>query len=179
MPLVGGAEFAGYTILRLLGSGGLGEVYLAQHPHLPRRDALKILAQELTADREFRDTFHREADLAATLWHPNVVRVHDHGEFDGRLWIATDYVEGTDAAQLLKDEYPSGMPARGIGCTVAKAVFNLSAMPSALLGLAPSALARMPVAIEPGEMELTRTPCSPSSIATQRVRCTTAALAAP
>jgi serine/threonine-protein kinase len=118
MPLVGGAEFAGYKVLRLLGSGGMGEVYLAQHPHLPRRDALKILAEELTADREFRDRFHREADLAATLWHPNVVRVHDHGEFDGRLWIATDYVEGTDAAQLLKDEYPSGMPARDVWAIV-------------------------------------------------------------
>jgi serine/threonine-protein kinase len=121
MPLANGAVFAGYTILRLLGSGGMGEVYLAQHPRLPRRDVLKILAQEMTADQEFRDRFHREADLAATLWHPNIVGVHDRGEFDGRLWIAMDHVEGTDAAQLIKDQYPSGMPARAV-CTIVTAV---------------------------------------------------------
>ena len=62
-----GQVFAGYTIVRRLGSGGMGEVYLAQHPRLPRRDALKILPSELTADREFRQRFGREADLAASL----------------------------------------------------------------------------------------------------------------
>jgi serine/threonine-protein kinase len=121
MPLPNGAAFADYTILRLLVSGEMGEVYLAQHPRLPRRDVLKILAQEMTADQEFRDRFHREADLAATLWHPNIVGVHDRGEFDGRLWIAMDYVEGTDAAQLIKDQYPSGMPVRAV-CTIVTAV---------------------------------------------------------
>jgi serine/threonine-protein kinase len=114
MPLVGGAEFAGYTILRMLGSGGMGEVYLVQHPRLPRRDALKILGTDVSADEDYRQRFIREADLAATLWHPNIVGVHDRGEFDGQLWIAMDYVEGTDAAQLVKDQYPSGMPTRAV-----------------------------------------------------------------
>jgi serine/threonine protein kinase, bacterial len=121
MPLASGETFAGYTILRLLGSGGMGEVYLAQHPRLPRRDALKILLQATTADSEFRERFHREADLAATLWHPNIVQVHDRGEFDGQLWIAMDYVEGADAAQLMKDQYPAGMPARDV-CAIVTAV---------------------------------------------------------
>ncbi|WP_343598959.1 serine/threonine-protein kinase [Mycobacterium sp.] len=110
MPLQGGEVFAGYTIVRLLGSGGMGEVYLAQHPRLPRRDALKILPANLTADREFRQRFNREADLAAGLWHPNIVGIHDRGEYLGQLWISMDYVDGADALALLRNRYPSGMP---------------------------------------------------------------------
>ncbi|MDI3312948.1 MAG: serine/threonine-protein kinase [Mycobacterium sp.] len=118
MPLAIGTVFAGYTILRLLGSGGMGEVYLAQHPRLRRRDALKILPEALTADREFRERFHREADLVAELWHPNIVGMHDRGEFDGQLWIAMDYVEGTDAGQLMKAQYPAGMPPHDVSVIV-------------------------------------------------------------
>ena len=109
MPLADGATFAGYTIVRLLGAGGMGEVYLAQHPRLPRRDALKVLPASVSADSEYRERFDREADIAATLWHPHIVGVHDRGEFDGQLWISMDYVEGTDAACLLRESYPDGM----------------------------------------------------------------------
>lgn len=110
MPLALGAEFAGYRIERLLGSGAMGEVYLAAHPRLPRRDALKVLPADLTTDNEFRQRFQLEADLAATLFHPNIVGVHDRGEFEGQLWIAMDYVPGTDAARFLAEQYPDGMP---------------------------------------------------------------------
>ena len=105
-----GEVFAGYTIVRRLGAGGMGEVYLAQHPRLPRRDALKILPRHLTSDHEFRQRFNREADLAAGLYNEHIVGIHDRGEYDGQLWISMDYVEGTDAARLLRDRYPSGMP---------------------------------------------------------------------
>jgi len=111
MPLASGQTFAGYRIIRLLGSGGMGEVYLAQHPRLPRCDALKILGTDVSADDDYRQRFLREADLAATLWHPNIVRVHDRGEFNGQLWISMDYVDGTDAAKLVRDHYSAGMPA--------------------------------------------------------------------
>jgi serine/threonine protein kinase len=104
-----GAVFAGYTVVRRLGAGGMGEVYLAQHPRLPRRDALKILPGELTENLEFRQRFNREADLAASLYNEHIVGIHDRGEYEGQLWISMDYVEGTDAAQLLR-QYPSGMP---------------------------------------------------------------------
>jgi serine/threonine protein kinase, bacterial len=110
MPLADGQVFAGYTILRTLGTGGMGEVYLAQHPRLPRRDALKVLSAAVSCDDEYRRRFNLEADIAATLWHPHVVEVHDRGESDGQLWIAMDYVEGTDAANLLHERYPYGMP---------------------------------------------------------------------
>lgn len=111
MPLSAGSVFAGYSIVRLLGSGGMGQVYLAQHPRLPRQDALKVLQPELSSDSDFRQRFIREADAAASLSHPNIIKVHDRGEFEGQLWIATEYVDGTDAGRLLRDRYPEGMPA--------------------------------------------------------------------
>ena len=116
-----GTTIAGYTILRVLGSGGMAEVYLAQHPRLPRRDALKVLSEAVTADSNFRERFQREADLAGALWHPNIVGVHDRGEFDGHLWIAMDYVDGTDAAQLARKRYPTGMPVQDV-CDIVAAV---------------------------------------------------------
>jgi serine/threonine-protein kinase len=88
----------------------MSEVYLAQHPRLPRHDALKILSLASTADEEFRARFNREAELAATLWHPHIVGVLDRGEFNGRLWISMDYVEGTDAGRLVRERHPRGMP---------------------------------------------------------------------
>ena len=84
MPLTSGANFAGFRIVRLLGSGGMGEVYLAEHPRLPRQDALKVLPRDVSADADYRERFNREADLAATLWHPHIVGVHDRGEFEGQ-----------------------------------------------------------------------------------------------
>lgn len=109
MPLAAGANFAGYTIVRLLGTGGMGQVYLARHPRLPREDALKILNASITADPAYRQRFEREADLVAGLWHPHIVGVHDRGETDGQLWITMDYVDGTDAGELLKS-HPGGLP---------------------------------------------------------------------
>ncbi|WP_193045840.1 serine/threonine-protein kinase [Mycolicibacterium baixiangningiae] len=110
MPLAEGELIAGYTVVRSLGAGGMGEVYLAQHPRLPRHDALKVLSASVSADDEYRQRFHREAELAATLWHPHIVSVHDRGDYDGLLWISMDYVQGTDAARLLAQRYPNGMP---------------------------------------------------------------------
>lgn len=96
-----GDVFAGYTIVRLLGKGGMGSVYLAKHPRLPRHDALKLLSDSYGADATYRSRFEREADLAAQLSHRNIVAVYDRGSQDGRLWIAMQYVAGTDAAQAL------------------------------------------------------------------------------
>src|SRR6201990_1163011 len=118
MSLGRGESFAGYTIVRLLGSGGMGEVYLAEHPRLPRHDALKVLPAGVSADPEFRDRFNREADSAATLFHPHIVAVHDRGEFEGQLWIAMDYVEGTDAARLVKERYRNGMSEHDVGSII-------------------------------------------------------------
>lgn len=111
MLLEVGQTFAGYTVVRQLGSGGMGEVYLAQHPRLPRQDALKLLTGDVSDDPSFRERFLREADLASTLWHPHIVGVHDRGEHDGQLWISMDFVDGEDAGSLIARRYPGGMPA--------------------------------------------------------------------
>jgi len=111
MPLANGENFAGFHILRPLGFGGMGEVYLVTHPRLPRQDALKILPAEMSVDSEFRARFNREAELAATLYNPHIVGIHDRGEFDGQLWISMDYIDGPDAGRLLRERYPTGMPA--------------------------------------------------------------------
>jgi serine/threonine protein kinase len=75
MPLAEGSEFAGYTVVRLLGSGGMDEVYLARHPRLPRNDAVEVLPLGISSDPEYPERFVRQADLAAGLWHPNIVGV--------------------------------------------------------------------------------------------------------
>ncbi|MET8777436.1 protein kinase [Nocardia sp. NPDC004654] len=95
-----GAVFAGYTVERLLGRGGMGSVYLARHPRLPRWTALKLLNRELFFDTEIRARFEREADLVAQLDHPNIVTVFDRGVEGEQLWISMQYVDGVDAASL-------------------------------------------------------------------------------
>ncbi|MBF6341697.1 serine/threonine protein kinase [Nocardia abscessus] len=108
-----GSVFAGYTIERLLGVGGMGEVYVARHPRLPRSDAVKVLAAQFTRDESYRRRFEREADLAASLSHPGIVSVHDRGESDGRLWIALELIDGIDLSASLTSS-PGGLPATDV-----------------------------------------------------------------
>ncbi|MFI9509426.1 serine/threonine protein kinase [Nocardia sp. NPDC052566] len=108
--LSSGEVFAGFTVERLLGQGGMGSVYLAGHPRLPLRMALKLLNPELFSDKEIRARFEREADLAAGLNHANIVTVYDRGSESGQPWIAMQYVEGHDAAQI---DPPTLTPQRG------------------------------------------------------------------
>lgn len=95
-------EIAGYRVIRQLGAGGMGQVFLVQHPRLPRHDALKLLDAGVSRNDDFKARFQREADLLAQLSHPNIVTLHDRGEFEGRLWNTMEYIDGTDAAELLK-----------------------------------------------------------------------------
>ncbi|MFI1914133.1 serine/threonine-protein kinase [Nocardia sp. NPDC020380] len=107
-PLTPGTLFAGYTIERALAHGGMGTVYLARHPRLPRNDALKVLPQALTADPEFQRRFQREAEITARLEHPNIVTVHDRGIDRGCLWMAMQFVDGSDVAELIRRS-PAGV----------------------------------------------------------------------
>jgi eukaryotic-like serine/threonine-protein kinase len=98
-----GSIVSGYRVERVLGAGGMGTVYLAQNPELPRRDALKVLSAQLSHDPAFRARFVREADVAARLQHPNIVSIYSRGETDERqLWIAMQFVDGTDADAALR-----------------------------------------------------------------------------
>ncbi|WP_048834172.1 protein kinase domain-containing protein [Nocardia cyriacigeorgica] len=101
--LTTGSLFAGYRIEGLLGTGGMGAVYLAEHPHLPRQVALKVLHTGPAADDSLRARFELEADHAARLEHPNIVAVYDRGHVGDRLWISMQYVPGTTAAELVRD----------------------------------------------------------------------------
>lgn len=100
-------EIAGYRVIERLGAGGMGEVYLVAHPRLPRSDALKLLDGAVSSSEEFQARFIHEADLLAPLSHPNIVHLYDRGRLDdGRLWLTMEYLQGTDAKQLLREHGP-------------------------------------------------------------------------
>ena len=99
-----GSEFIGYRIEELIGRGGMGVVYRASDLRLKRTVALKLMAPELALDQRFRERFAREAELAMSLEHPNVVPIHDAGDIDGRLYLAMRHVEGADLRALLQAE---------------------------------------------------------------------------
>jgi serine/threonine protein kinase len=99
-----GTEFAGYRIEALLGRGGMGVVYRAEHPRLGTRIALKILAPELLEDEAFRERFVRESRVAAAINHPNIITIYDAGEWAGALYLAMRYVRGGDLGFLLHRE---------------------------------------------------------------------------
>jgi serine/threonine protein kinase, bacterial len=112
MPLVSGTTAAGFSIVRPLEYEEFGELYEAEHPRLPRRQVLQLIPAEVSADLDYRELFTQESDLAAALWHPNIAGITDRGEFEGQLWISTDYIDGTDTATLLGEQHPDGMPPR-------------------------------------------------------------------
>ncbi|TCJ99711.1 serine/threonine-protein kinase [Nocardia alba] len=109
--LANGDVFAGYVIERQLGRGGMGSVYLAKHPRLPRMTALKLLNREMFFDAEVRARFEREADLVSRLDHPNIVTVYDRGHDDEQLWISMQFIDGVDAASVDPQTLP---PARAL-----------------------------------------------------------------
>jgi non-specific serine/threonine protein kinase len=89
-----GRTLGAYRILARLGSGGMGEVFLAQDSRLGRKVALKFLPEAVSSDRERLQRFHQEASAASALNHPNILVIHEIGEAEGRHFIATEHVEG-------------------------------------------------------------------------------------
>ncbi len=111
MSLPSGASFAGYIVSRGLGSGVTGEVYLVQDPRSTGRQALKVLSRELSADADFTARFRKETPVVVNLHYRHIVEVYERGQFDGQLYIAMEYIEGTSAAQLMTDRFPAVSPA--------------------------------------------------------------------
>jgi hypothetical protein len=98
-----GANVAGrYTILGLLGRGGMGEVYRAHDVRLDQQVALKFLPETLGRDGAAIARFHNEVRTARQVTHPNVCRVHDIGEAEGVPFISMEFVDGEDLAALLQ-----------------------------------------------------------------------------
>jgi serine/threonine-protein kinase len=100
---VPGEMIAGrYRVVALLGRGGMGEVYRADDLKLGEPVALKFLPERFEADAALRERLLGEARLARQVAHPNVCRVYDVGEVDGRLFLSMEYVDGEDLATLLR-----------------------------------------------------------------------------
>ncbi len=99
-PLLG-QSFGKCLLLDVIGRGGMGTVYLGEHLFLRRRVAIKVLSRDLSADPEEVARFEREAVNAARLDHPNIVRIWDVDEHDGRPFIVMELVEGEDLGDLL------------------------------------------------------------------------------
>ena len=95
-----GKEIANYKIEKLLGAGGMGEVYLARETKLKRLVALKILPWHFVADAERSTRFQTEARALSSLNHPNLITVYEVGEADGLNFIATEFVEGQTLSSL-------------------------------------------------------------------------------
>lgn len=99
-----GSTFAGYRIDGVIGRGGMGVVYRATEMQPERTVALKVVAPQLAASPQFHARFLREARIAASLEHPNVVPVLNVGEEDGALFIAMRLIQGTDLAGLIRSD---------------------------------------------------------------------------
>ncbi len=106
-PSLGGRETLGkYQIVRQLGAGGMGTVYLAVDSQLKRTIALKVLPKERTENDTLVRRFEAESQAAAQLKHENIVTVYDAGRIDGHLYIALEFVEGTDVHELVAKRGP-------------------------------------------------------------------------
>lgn len=91
-----------YEILRILGEGGMANVYLAEDTILGRKVAVKVLRGDLANDEKFVRRFQREALAASSLNHPNIVEMYDVGEDNGDFYIVMEYIEGRNLKQLIK-----------------------------------------------------------------------------
>ncbi len=97
-----GAEVNQYRIEKLLGAGGMGEVYLADDTRLGRKVALKLLPIAFSTDSDLKARLMREAQTAAMLNHPNIMTVYEVGEVDNRLFIAMEHVDGSPLSELAR-----------------------------------------------------------------------------
>src|SRR5260221_848550 len=91
-----------YELLRRLGEGGMAQVYLARDIRLGREVAVKVLDQRLAERPGFRERFEREARVAASLDHPNIVQLYDFGDSERQLYLVMPYVSGGSLQDMLR-----------------------------------------------------------------------------
>ena len=95
-------QIQNYRIISLIGEGGMGDVYLAEHVSIKRKVAIKVLKPELVKNEEIRLRFKNEASMLAHLQHPNIVGLIDYVEQDGGLFLIMEYVEGQGLDEFIK-----------------------------------------------------------------------------
>ncbi|MFL5617872.1 MAG: protein kinase domain-containing protein [Gemmatimonadaceae bacterium] len=104
--LIGSVLAERYHILKRIGEGGMGRVYLGEHVKMNRQCAIKVMSPSLVNDAESASRFAREASSAARIIHPNVAAVFDYGESDGLVYLVMEYVDGEPLSRLLAREAP-------------------------------------------------------------------------
>jgi hypothetical protein len=117
------AAFGKFNDLVPLGKGGMGEVYMAQHPALKKTVAIKLLPPRLLDDQDARARFLREAEMLAALNHPHIIKIHEHGQIDNQPYIVMDYIDGKPLDVII--EKRGGLPlneAMGIVKAIAAAL---------------------------------------------------------
>ncbi len=108
-----GSRFGPYQLRRLLGRGGMGEVYEAEDTRKNRIVALKLISQQFSGDPMFRARMQREAQEAGRLTEPHVVPIHDYGEIDGKLYLDMRLIDGVSLRDMLQRGGPLA-PARAV-----------------------------------------------------------------
>ena len=107
--LIGSVLADRYHILKRIGEGGMGRVYLGEHVKMNRQCAIKVMSPALVNDAESASRFAREASNAARIIHPNVAAVFDYGESDGLVYLVMEFVDGEPLSRLLAREAPFGL----------------------------------------------------------------------
>src|SRR5215510_5967803 len=102
MPLTIGSQLGSHEITALLGKGGMGEVYRARDLKLKREVAIKILPEQFTRDADRLNRFQREAEVLASLNHPNIAAIHNLEDANGAVYLVLELVEGQTLADRLK-----------------------------------------------------------------------------
>ena len=137
-----GLVVGNYVMLDRLGSGGMGQVYKAQHRRLERVVAIKMLPAEATKSEDSVKRFQREVKTAAKLTHPNIVTAYDADEHKGVHFLVMEYVEGQDLATLVKASGPVAVAtavdyvlqaARGLAYAHSQGVIHRDIKPANLL----------------------------------------------
>jgi serine/threonine protein kinase/Leucine-rich repeat (LRR) protein len=140
--LVPGLQLGAYRIVKRLGQGGMGSVFLAEHIRMERLVALKTLSPKLVRDAQAIKRFHREVKAAAKLSHPNIVTAYDADEARGLQMLVMEYVDGTDLAVRVRKNGPLPVAAaidavlqaaRGLEFAHAKGVVHRDIKPANLL----------------------------------------------
>jgi serine/threonine protein kinase/Tol biopolymer transport system component len=117
-----GRELGPYKITAVLGSGGMGEVYLAQDGRLGRKVALKLLPHYLTEDEQRLRRFQQEARAVSALNHPNIITIFEIGQSDSIRFLATEYIEGETIRQRLSSATLTVREALDIAIQIANAL---------------------------------------------------------